>query len=236
MFSVAAIMFIPTAAVFLWYFLDQKNGVDVPSLTDSAGFLAWATTPRLLLVQVYSTLLAHIVTLPFCWAVVSKRGAQPFLKSLGWNLAGHSVLYWLLVSIGIICSIIAADQFFIKVLPQSETSFDKLLQSSLHVKLAVVALATFSAPIIEEIIYRGILYAGLRTRLGTVATVIVVTLLFAAVHALQYWGAWASMAGLTMLSLILTIVRAKTKSILPCVVIHFVNNFFFSILIVLNKA
>ncbi len=193
-------------------------------------------TPRLLLVQVYSTLAAHFVTLAFCWMMVKRVWKQPFLKSLGWDWAGRSALYWSLVSVGIIISIIIADQFFIKVLPQKETSFDELLKSSQQVRMAVALLATLSAPIIEEIIYRGLLYSRFEKVIGVVKTVISVTVLFAAVHALQYWGAWASMAGLTMLSLILTIVRAKTKSILPCVVIHFVNNFFFSILIVLNKA
>jgi uncharacterized protein len=236
MFSIAAILFVPVAAVIFWYIFDKQRGVPIPDPGDRQGIIDWVMSPRLLLVQVYSTLAAHLVTLVFCWAVVTKFRRQPFLKSLGWNWAGRSALYWLLISIGIIVLIVIADQFFIKVLPQSETSFDKLLQSSQQVRIAVALLATVSAPIIEEIIYRGVLYAGLRKRLGVISTVVTVTILFASVHVLQYWGAWASMAGLTLLSLILTIVRAKTKSLLPCILIHFINNFFFSILIVLNKA
>ena len=80
------------------------------------------------------------------------------------------------------------------------------------------------------------LFASMRKHLGLVATVIVITLLFSGVHVLQYWGAWVSVAGLTMLSLALTVVRARTKSILPCVVIHTLNNAFFSVLILLNKS
>jgi membrane protease YdiL (CAAX protease family) len=236
LFSVAAIIVVPVGAVILWYILDKQRGIDVPDPTDKDALVAWVMSPKLLLVQVYSTMAAHLITLAFCWAVVTRLRAQPFLKSLGWNWGGRSALYWVLASIGIIIAIIAADQFFIKVLPQSETSFDKLLQSSQQVRIAVAVLATLSAPFIEEIIYRGILYAGLRKRMGLVSTTITVTILFAGVHVLQYWGAWASIAGLTLLSLILTVVRARTRSILPCVVIHFVNNFFFSILIVLNKA
>jgi membrane protease YdiL (CAAX protease family) len=231
LFSTAAIIFIPAILLVGWIFLDRARGIEPPLDISQENI-----PPRYLLVGIYSTLIAHLVTLAFCWAVVTKLKTRPFLKSLGWDWAGRSGIYWFLISIGIIISIIAADQFFIKVLPQKETSFDKVLQSSQHVRLAVALLAVISAPFIEEVIYRGILYGGLRKRFGTVATVIGVTLLFASVHVPQYYGAWASMAGLTMLSLILTIVRAKTKSILPCVMIHFVNNFFFSILIVLNKA
>ena len=230
-FSTAAIIFIPAIALVAWIFLDKARGIEPPP-----GIADGEIPPTYLLVGIYSTLIAHLVTLGFCWAMVTKLKTRPFLKSLGWDWAGRSGLYWFLISIGIIISIIAADQFFIKVLPQKETSFDKVLQSSQHVRLAVALLAVISAPFIEELIYRGVLYGGLRKRFGTVATVIGVTLLFASVHVPQYYGAWASMAGLTMLSLILTVVRAKTKSILPCVMIHFVNNLFFSILIVLNKA
>ena len=230
-FNTVAIIVIPAIVLVAWIFLDRARGIGPPP-----GMTQEDIPPRYLLVGIYSTLLAHLVTLAFCWAMVTKLKTRPFLKSLGWHWAGHSALYWFLISIGIVASIIAADQFFIRVLPQKETSFDKILQSSQQVRLAVALLAVISAPFIEELIYRGILYAGLRKRLGTVATVIGVTLLFASVHVPQYYGAWASMAGLTMLSLILTIVRAKTKSILPCVMIHFVNNFFFSILIVANKA
>ena len=234
--SIAAILFVPIAVVIFWYIFDKMRGVPVPDPADRQGLLDWVMSPRILLVQVYSTLAAHFITLAFCWAVVTRFKKQPFLKSLGWNWAGHSALYWLLVSAGILVSIFIAGQFFAKFLPESETSFDQLLKSSQQVKIAVVLLAITSAPFIEEVIYRGILYSGLRKYMGVGATVIVVTVLFASVHVLQYWGAWASMAGLTMLSLILTIVRAKTKSILPCVVIHFVNNFFSSIIILLSKS
>lgn len=234
--SIAAILFVPIAAVIFWYILDKARGVHIPDLANSQELMDWVMSPRLLLVQVYSTLAAHVVTLAVCWAVVTKFGKQPFLKSLGWDWAGHSALYWLLISVGVLVMIVIADQVFTKFLPQSETSFDQLLKSSQQVKIAVVLLAITSAPIVEEVIYRGILYAGLRKQVGTVATVIGVTILFSSVHVLQYWGAWASMAGLTMLSLILTIVRAKTKSILPCVVIHFANNFFSSIIILLSKS
>ena len=123
------------------------------------------------------------------------------------------------------------------MLPQSEeNSFTELLKSSTRVRIAIAILATFSAPLVEEAVYRGILYSGLRKSFGVAPTVLLVTLMFAGVHVLQYMGAWVSIAGLTMLSLALTVIRARTKSILPCVAIHTVNNAFFSVLILLNKA
>ena len=66
--------------------------------------------------------------------------------------------------------------------------------------------------------------AALLPRVGLNWAIAIVTLLFSAVHFPQYWGAWAGLAGLTLLSLALTAVRASTRSIFPCVVIHTLNN------------
>ena len=145
--------------------------------------------------------------------------------------------YWLVFSACLIVTLMGVAQVLSRVLPQSEeNSFTELLKSSTQVRIAVAILATFSAPLVEEAVYRGLLYSGLRKAFGVAPTVLLVTLMFAGVHVLQYFGSWVSLAGLTLLSLALTLVRAKTKSVLPCVVIHTVNNAFFSVLILMNKA
>jgi CAAX protease family protein len=235
-FSIAAIVVTQLVTVFLWYFLDKSRGIPVPTMADRQELMDWLLSPRMMFVQIfYSTVAAHLITLAFCWAVVTRFRAQPFLKSLGWNWAGKSAGYWLAVSIGIFLVIFASDFVFVKVLPQRETDFDKMLKISQQIRIGVALMATFSAPFVEEVIYRGVLYGGLRKRFGEIATVITVTLLFSGVHVLQYWGAWASIAGLTLLSLILTVVRARTHSILPSVLIHFINNAIVSALIVAGQ-
>ncbi len=235
--SVAAIIVIPIIAVIAWYVFQNASHAPVPSLSSKDEMLEWLKSPNLLLVQVLSTILAHAVTIAVCWAVVTRLGKRPFWESLGWSRAGRSVLYWVVFSACVIVALLIIDQGLTKVLPQSEeNSFAELLKSSQSVRVAIAALATFTAPLVEETVYRGVLFASMRKHLGLVATVIVITLLFSGVHVLQYWDAWVSVAGLTMLSLVLTVVRARTKSILPCVVIHTLNNAFFSVLILLNKA
>jgi len=97
-------------------------------------------------------------------------------------------------------------------------------------------MAIFTAPFVEEVVYRGVLYSALRKHLGQVPTVLVVTIIFGGVHIFQNFGAWVSISGLMLLSLALTTVRAKTKSILPCFFIHTVNNTVASILILITKS
>jgi membrane protease YdiL (CAAX protease family) len=235
--SVAAIVVIPIIAVVLWFVIQSLRGAPLPNLAVPTETVEWLKSPTLLLVQVLSTIVAHAVTVAICWMVVSRMGKRPFWASLGWNWAGHSLWFWLAFSACVIISLLLATQLLSRVIPQSEeNSFTELLKSSAQVRIAVAILATFSAPLVEEAVYRGVLYSGLHRAFGVVSTVVLVTLMFAGVHVLQYFGSWVSLAGLTLLSLALTLIRARTKSVLPCVVIHTVNNAFFSVLILMNKA
>lgn len=235
--SLVAIIVIPILAVVSWYLIQSARGRPLPSLVARDEMLGWLKSPNLLLVQVLSTIVAHLITIAACWALVTRFGARPFWSSLGWNWAGRSVWYWLTFSACVIFALLLASQGLSRFLPQSdENSFAELLKSSQRVRIAIAVLATFTAPLVEETVYRGVLFSSLRRHLGVIATVLIVTVMFAGVHVLQYWGAWVSVAGLTMLSLALTVVRARTKSILPCVLIHTLNNAFFSVLILLNKA
>jgi membrane protease YdiL (CAAX protease family) len=196
----------------------------------------WAMQPHVVAWSVYSTIFAHLVTIALCWGVVTRMRQQPFLESLGWNWAGHSPWYWLLVALGLYGVIIAANILFSHILPEKKPPFAELLEKGLQVRIAIALLASFSAPLVEEIIYRGVLFSGLRKRFSAVTTVALVTLLFAGVHVPQYWRAWASIAGLLTLSLMLTIVRAYSKSLLPCIVIHFLNNVIASVAILFGKG
>lgn len=235
--SVASIIVIPVLAVIAWYVFQSARHAPVPSLSAKDELLDWLKSPNLLLLQVLSTIVAHAITIAVCWAVVTRLGKRPFWQSLGWSWAGRSVWYWVVFSACVIVALLIIDVGLVRVLPQSEeNAFSELIKSSQRVRIGIAVLATFTAPIVEETVYRGVLFASVRRHLGLIATVVVITLLFAGVHVLQYWGAWVSVAGLTLLSLALTVVRARTKSILPCVVIHTLNNAFFSVLIVLNKA
>ena len=235
--SVATIIVIPVIAVIAWFLIQSARGAPLPKLTVAEEMIEWLKSPNLLLVQVLSTIVAHALTIGICWMVVTRMGRRPFWASLGWNWAGHSVWYWFVFSACVIVGLLLVTQLLARVLPESEQNpFTELLKSSTRVRIAIAVLATFTAPLVEEAVYRGLLYSGLRKSFGVAPTVLLVTLMFAGVHVLQYLGAWVSLAGLTLLSLALTVIRARTKSILPCVAIHTANNAFFSVLILLNKA
>lgn len=234
--SVAAIIVIPVIAVALWLVIQTVRGAPLPNFTARDEVEQWVMSPNILLLQIISTIVAHALTLAICWAVVTKMGSRPFRASLGWSWGGHRVWYWVVFSGCTLLGIQILSQVLIRFLPERESPFDQLLKSSQQVRIAVAILAVFTAPIVEEVVYRGVLFSALRKRIGVIATVIIVTATFAGVHVFQNRGAWVSISGLAFLSLALTTVRARTKSVLPCVFIHTLNNAFASIVILINKG
>jgi uncharacterized protein len=109
-------------------------------------------------------------------------------------------------------------------LPDKETDLEKLLKMGVEVRIMLAALAVATAPLIEEIVYRGVIYSSVDGLMGKGAAVTFVTLLFALVHAPQYWGSVASLTAILLLSFVLTLLRAWTGKLLPCVATHLVYN------------
>jgi membrane protease YdiL (CAAX protease family) len=93
---------------------------------------------------------------------------------------------------------------------------------------AAYALAAFGiliAPPVEELFFRGFLYPVLARPLGTVLAMVLTSVGFALIHAQQLAVAWVPLLLLFTVSMVLTAVRAKTKSVAICVLLHMGYNF-----------
>ncbi len=220
--SVAAIIVFPLIALvgYLAYFIStggQLQGEALRLLLES---------PGMILVLILATIPAHLFTAAVCWFIVRQTARRPLWESLGLRWQGRSVLYKVLYIFLTIAGVLVMMQLVSLVVPAGrETDFDRILKVSEAVRISVAIMAVLSAPVVEELVYRGLLYSGLRKAMNATSAVIIVTLLFAGVHFLQYWGAWRSLVGITLLSLILTIIRAHTKSLMPPIIVHFIFNF-----------
>lgn len=99
----------------------------------------------------------------------------------------------------------------------------KIFSGSTGHDFLILALMTcIGAPIFEELLFRGVLLDGLRAVLtsarGTaslVASVAVDGLLFAAAHA-----EWEAFVGLAITGVVLAVIYARTRRILPCILTH----------------
>ncbi len=100
----------------------------------------------------------------------------------------------------------------------------KLFSASGPALLPPVIIAIFFAPVLEEIIFRGIAFAGLAARFGTVWAAIISVALFMIVHAPQkiYYPPGFLDVGLVAVAAVL--LRLKYHSIRPGILLHILYN------------
>ena len=187
--------------------------------------------PGAIFMQIASIIPAHLLTLGAAWLLVTRVGKYPFLKMLGWDW-GKGFTFWRCV--GLAALLYLAGVSIIKVTGAVETDMDRIVQSSRAAGLATAFAATFTAPLIEELVFRGLLYSSLRRVLGAAWAVAVVFLLFALIHVPQYRQSYGVIATILLLSFTLTMIRARTGRLLPCFVVHLLFNGIQSVLIVLE--
>lgn len=187
--------------------------------------------PGAIVLALVGLVLAHLLTLLPMWLVVTRGGHYPFLKTLGWEWRG-GFTFWR--SAGLAVLLLIAGISIIKITGAPENEFDRMLRSSRAAALITAFAATFTAPLIEEIIFRGLLYSSLRRLVGAGWAVSLVFLLFAVIHVPQYWPSYGVIGTILLLSFALTVIRARTGRLLPCFVIHLIFNGIQSVLIVFS--
>lgn len=75
------------------------------------------------------------------------------------------------------------------------------------------------APICEELIFRSVIYRGLRARMNVTAAVLISSFVFASVHLqVQY------IPPLMVFGIVLALIRERTGSIIPACIVHIINN------------
>lgn len=224
-FSILMITLVP--AVFVMPYAMQK-GISFSDNNGLTEFLKNDTTA--ILIQIISVFPAHIFTLILCWFVVTGFKRYPFFETLGWSNGNFRWYYYPLIIVGFFTVAGVVSHF----LPEQDNEMLRLLRSSYTTTLVVAFLATFTAPLVEEVIYRGVMYSAFQRTFGVSGGVVLVTFFFALVHVPQYWGSPGTILMICLLSLILTLIRVKTDSLLPCVILHTIFNGLQSIILVLE--
>lgn len=195
-------------------------------LTDPNFLLAFAqfaiTDKTAVILQVVSILPTHLLTFGLVWLLVTRLGKYPFLKSIGWEWPSRS-WRWLSVALGVVLFVLAVALTKL-VGADKPTQLEQIINSSLTARYAIAFLAVFTAPFVEEFVYRGILFAALQRLTGPVVAGISTLALFTLIHVPQYWPNLGVLSAVAFLSVALTVVRAKSGRLLPCVIIHFVFN------------
>jgi uncharacterized protein len=212
--SILFIAVIPTIGIIVYA---ASNGMSITSPDFGAAIQKDATA---IVVNIALVIPAHILTIAVAWAVITRFNKYSFTEMVGWKWGGFNILYIVLIVIGFyVLAGILTWQF-----GEQEHDLTKILKSSRNAVYFVAFMATFTAPLVEETIYRGVLYSAFQRTFGIPLAVVAVTALFAGVHFVQYWNSPVALFMVTLLSLVLTLIRVKSDNLLPCIILHTIFN------------
>jgi membrane protease YdiL (CAAX protease family) len=226
--SIFALLIVPLvfALPYLIYRIGKFGPPTPEALTADKGLLFFS---------IAGVLPTHMLTIVFVWLVVTYGARRPFWKNIdfGWPEKYSPLVVTLLsVLVATILYIVAVG--VTKLYGEHKTDLDILIESSIYTRWATAFIAVFTAPLAEELIYRGLLYRALEKAAGMGIAILVVSLLFAGVHVFQYRNNIAVIIVITLLSITLTVSRAVTGKVLPAFIMHVVFNGIQSVLIVLS--
>ncbi len=200
--SVALLLFLPLiyAIPYLVYRV-AKFGPPTPE--------ALSSDKLLIFYSVMGILPTHMLTLVIVWLVITYGGRRPFWKNIDFdwpkNMSPAAVT---LVSVLVATLLFLLAMGVTSLYGERKTDLDILIESSIYTRLATAFVAVVTAPLVEEVIYRGLLYRALEKAAGMGVAIALVSLLFAGVHVFQYRNNIAVIAVITLLSITLTVARA----------------------------
>jgi membrane protease YdiL (CAAX protease family) len=196
---------------------------------------ALASDKLLIFYSVIGILPTHLLTFVIVWLLITYGGRRPFWKNIDFDWpSGSSPIVVTMVSALVATLLFLLALGITSLYGARKTDLDLLIESSIYTRIATAFVAVATAPLVEEVIYRGLLYKTLEKAAGMGVAIAIVSLLFAGVHVFQYRNNLAVILVITVLSFTLTVARAVTGKLLPSFIIHLVFNGIQSVFIVLG--
>ncbi len=141
------------------------------------------------------------------------------IKPVSFNIIIYSIIF----SAGVIILFDAVDRVIHQIVPTPDYIIDlgKIMQPESTLGLIFLFLAiVVMAPIGEEIVFRGFLQKFLEEHWKDITRAVLVTsLFFAIIHFNPYWT-----IQIYILGIILGFLSWRTKSIIPSIILHSINN------------
>jgi membrane protease YdiL (CAAX protease family) len=155
----------------------------------------------------------------YLFLVVNHR--LPFWEGLKWRKISVRAGVWCALG-GVALAILI--QFAPPILPTSQEFPLQKLFNSPAAGYTIAAFAVLMAPFMEELIFRGLLFAFFERLAGVPLAVVGTAALFAALHVSQYWGAWNHVVLITFVGVCFSVVRGVTGSVTPGYILHTAYN------------
>lgn len=212
------LLFVPFALI-VSNFTVAAGYVTFRHLTGRHGPMGEAGQNPFLLVANQSLFYAFLFSYIFLLVVAKYR--SPFWATVQWrNPTLRQALFRFLE--GVLLAFLV--QFSPQLLPDKENfPLEQLLRSP-HGAYVVGAFAVLVAPFMEELLFRGVLFAIFERRAGLRFAVVSTAILFAALHVPEYWGAWHHVMMILLVGVVFSLARGLTGSLAPSVILHLAYN------------
>jgi membrane protease YdiL (CAAX protease family) len=175
-------------------------------------FMEVAQKPVLALL---SQLLTYVAVALYMILLVEGKYRTRFWQAIRWNWPGIAGVS--LVGVGVL---MLGFDLLGRFLPMpKETPFDQFFARPSDAYLTVAFAVSFG-PLMEELFFRGFLYPVLARRWGAMGGILFTALPFALIHMAQYGYAWGAVLIIFLVGIVLTTVRAVTKSVSSSFLAH----------------
>ena len=190
--------------------------------------------------QIFASVLTYLLTLCACFAVFRPLWQRSFLEGVSWN--SLAVRPWFALG-GLVLGFAAQGASTLLPTPKNDLPVEVLFHNPALIWL-LAAFGTLLAPLFEEIVFRGFLLPGIAivvdymalprdldahtawrssdafsTRAWTISALIS-SVLFALIHAPQLGYTWPAVTLLVGVSLLLCLVRIRTRSVAASTLVH----------------
>jgi membrane protease YdiL (CAAX protease family) len=85
---------------------------------------------------------------------------------------------------------------------------------------AIGAFAIGVAPVIEELVFRGLLFAIFERAVGLRFAIVATAVLFAGLHVPEYWHAWNHVLMILVVGVVFSLARGKSGTLTPSILLH----------------
>lgn len=163
---------------------------------------------------------AYLLVVAYMVAIV-RTGGRPFWMTVKWNFPVRRALGY--GAVGGALAILVQTASALLPIPKS-LPIDQYFNTPAGAYLMAI-FGVSLAPLVEELFFRGFLYPVIARKWGMAISVAITALAFALIHESQLAHAWAPLLLLWCVGLVLTGVRARTRSVGAGFCIHVGYNF-----------
>lgn len=214
--SVGALFFCTIIGFGIYGFIHRGQHLSLDAL--SKGFSSNA------LYLVFVQLAAYLAVVGFMALLSWTRHQLSLPQAISWNTPSRRPALFALG--GGLCLALISDignavlnPWIPKSLPITELFKDR------PSAFLLAGFAILIAPWVEEMFFRGFLYPALARYTGALVSILITAGAFTLLHGAQLGYSWAPLLLIFIVGVALTVVRAATRSVAVCVIVHMTYNF-----------